>query len=245
MIERLGGKFSSSLNPLTIVCISNQDEIDKMNKKMRESESSDIFIVSEAFLDDLETDCKNIKIQSLIENHKICSWGSDLKLKIENCLAENEKHASEKSEKFSVIKSIGDGSGKIKMKIKGGAVVDPESGLEDEAHVLLEPKTNGPYTCVLGLVDILRGTNSYYKLQIIEDDKKSKYYLFRAWGRVGTTIGGNKLENHSTKTGVINEFCALYLEKTGNAWDCRKSASKQANKFYPLEMDYGDVTFQL
>lgn len=31
------------------------------------------------------------------------------------------------------------------------------------------------YNCVLGLVDIVRGTNSYYKLQVLESDKKNRY----------------------------------------------------------------------
>ena len=67
------------------------------------------------------------------------------------------------------------------------------SGLGYSYHVLEElPKTL--YNAVLGMVDIVKGTNSYYKLQVLESDKGSNYQLFRAWGRVGTTIGGNKLE---------------------------------------------------
>ena len=30
------------------------------------------------------------------------------------------------------------------------------------------------YNVVLGLVDIMRGTNSYYKLQVLESDKSKK-----------------------------------------------------------------------
>lgn len=42
------------------------------------------------------------------------------------------------------------------------------SGLENSAHVLDQ---NGKiYSATLGLVDIVRGTNSYYKLQLLEDD---------------------------------------------------------------------------
>ena len=59
------------------------------------------------------------------------------------------------------------------------------------------------YNAVLGLVDITRGTNSFYKLQLLESDSGKSYYLFRAWGRVGTTIGGNKLE--------ASLYTALYL----------------------------------
>ena len=91
-----------------------------------------------------------------------------------------------------------------------------------------------------GLVDIVRGTNSYYKLQLLEHDKHSICYMFRAWGRVGTSVGGNKLEQFKRKEDAIAEFKFLYLDKTGNEWDERKTSSKKANKFYPLEIDYGE-----
>ena len=48
------------------------------------------------------------------------------------------------------------------------------------------------WNAVLGLVDVVRGTNSYYKLQLLEGDSSRSYYVFRSWGRVGTTIGGTK-----------------------------------------------------
>ena len=60
-----------------------------------------------------------------------------------------------------------------KMKLKGGAAVDPDSELEDVAHVL-EDKGE-IYNAVLGMVDIVRGTNSYYKLQILEANSSSRY----------------------------------------------------------------------
>ena len=78
------------------------------------------------------------------------------------------------------------------MLVKGSSVVDPDSDLGDSHHVLEEKKR--VWNAVLGLVDIVRGTNSYYKLQLLEGDKMNSYFLFRSWGRVGTTIGGNKVE---------------------------------------------------
>ena len=57
---------------------------------------------------------------------------------------------------------------------------------------------------------------------------------------MGTTIGGNKLEHYVSKNDAIGAFCDLYQEKTGNNWSMRRSATKQANKFFPIEMDYGD-----
>ena len=63
-------------------------------------------------------------------------------------------------------------------------------GLEDSHHVLEEGKV--VWNAVLGQVDVVRGTNSYYKLQLLEGDSSRSYYIFRSWGRVGTTIGGTK-----------------------------------------------------
>ena len=61
---------------------------------------------------------------------------------------------------------------KMTLKLKGGGVVDPDSGLEDKAHVLKAKDTL--YSVVLGIVDIQNDKNSYYKMQILEDDKGKK-----------------------------------------------------------------------
>jgi len=45
-------------------------------------------------------------------------------------------------------------------------------GLEDSARVLQEG--GELYTVVLGMVDIVRGTNSYYKLQLLQSDAGNK-----------------------------------------------------------------------
>ena len=70
-----------------------------------------------------------------------------------------------------------------------------------------------------------------------------RYWVFRAWGRVGTTIGGNKLESCGGSGGVAKEkFMELYAEKTGNEWADKKNFTKYPNKFYPLDIDYGGVS---
>ena len=95
---------------------------------------------------------------------------------------------------------------RIRFDTKSGQVFSLHAPLQ--AHVL---KTGtGLYSVVLGAVNIQDGKNSYYKLQILEHDKKPKWcvidlvsfsdyettirWVFRSWGRVGTTIGGTKLE---------------------------------------------------
>ena len=96
---------------------------------------------------------------------------------------------------------------RTRFDTKSGQVFSLHGPLQ--AHVL---KTGtGLYSVVLGAVNIQDGKNSYYKLQILEHDKKPKWcvlddfrvsretphiirWVFRSWGRVGTTIGGTKLE---------------------------------------------------
>ncbi|XP_070576368.1 poly [ADP-ribose] polymerase 1-like [Ptychodera flava] len=125
---------------------------------------------------------------------------------------------------------------KMKMTVKGGAAVDPDSGLEDSVHVYSEK--GNVYSATLGLVDISRGTNSYYKLQLLEHDNAARWYVFRAWGRVGTTIGGNKVDKFHSKQGAMENFLTVYGEKTGNDFGT-KNFVKYPNRFYPLEIDYG------
>ena len=98
---------------------------------------------------------------------------------------------------------------------------------------------------VLGAVSIQDDVNSFYKLQVLEHDKKPKYFVFRSWGRVGTTIGGNKVENFYEKADAVREFERLYEEKTGNRWSKRHKFKKVAGRFYPLEMDYGQDNDQI
>ncbi|XP_038072994.1 poly [ADP-ribose] polymerase 1-like, partial [Patiria miniata] len=111
-------------------------------------------------------------------------------------------------------------------------------GLEDSTHVL---KEHGMvFSATLGMVDVTRGSNSYYKLQILESDTGKNYWVFRSWGRVGTGIGGNKVEQYrGNKADARRKFVELYTEKTGNPFGT-KNFEKIPHRFYPLDIDYGD-----
>lgn len=65
-------------------------------------------------------------------------------------------------------------------------------------------------------------------------------YVYRSWGRVGTSIGADKLEAMQ-KQDAVAHFKDLYEEKSGNRWGQKKEFIKYPKKFYPLEMDYGQV----
>ncbi|KAK4407202.1 Poly [ADP-ribose] polymerase 1 [Sesamum angolense] len=130
--------------------------------------------------------------------------------------------------------------GMATVKVKGQSAVHESSGLQDSGHILEDGKSI--YNTTLNMSDLSTGVNSYYILQIIQDDKSSDCYVFRKWGRVGNEkIGGNKLDEMS-KSDAIQEFKRLFLEKTGNSWESwedKKDFHKQPGRFYPLDIDYG------
>lgn len=66
----------------------------------------------------------------------------------------------------------------------------------------------------------------------------SKYYVFRSWGRIGTTIGSKKLESFSDQSEAIEHFRTLYGERTGNTFGDPKQ-TKYPGRYFPVETDYG------
>lgn len=63
--------------------------------------------------------------------------------------------------------------------------------------------------------------------------------MFRSWGRISTTIGGNKLENHSSLESAREAFEAQYEEKTGNYFGEKKFV-KYPGKYFKMDIDYGE-----
>ncbi|CAM4807466.1 unnamed protein product [Rotaria magnacalcarata] len=239
-VERLGGTFSSKIDQTVGIVISSKDEIQKMGKKLQEAQMLNIHIVSEEFLNEIKKDRPSV----VMEKCKISTWGilphirqqtkADEEAKMKS-VRQSLTTASTKSDSHSK-KSVPD---KMKLKLKDGAAVDPDSGLEDTCHVLKDAETSEIFSAVLGLVDITRGTNSYYKMQLLESDNGRQWFVFRAWGRTGTIYGGNKIDEYSRRTDAINAFHELFLDKTGNDWSDKKNFQKLPNKHYPLEIDYG------
>ncbi|KAK6928994.1 Guanylate-binding protein, N-terminal, partial [Dillenia turbinata] len=137
------------------------------------------------------------------------------------------------------VEAMGEAS-MVTVKVKGRNAVHESSGMRDSGHILENGKSI--YNTTLSLSDLSTGVNSYYDLQIIQDDKGSDCYVFRKWGRVGNDkIGGNKLEGMS-KSDAIREFKRLFLEKTENpweAWEQKQKFEKQPGRFFPLDIDYG------
>uniref|UniRef100_A0A8D0ALX0 Poly [ADP-ribose] polymerase n=1 Tax=Sander lucioperca TaxID=283035 RepID=A0A8D0ALX0_SANLU len=234
-VEELGGKITSTANKASL-CLSTKKEVEKMSKKMEEARDAGVRVVSEDFLTDIKSSGK--AFQELVSLHAISPWGAEVKVEAPAAApsaASKSGVLATKSTGRVKEEQGGSKSKKMKLTVKGGAAVDPDSGSHD-AHVL--EQSGKMYSATLGLVDIVRGTNSYYKLQLLEDDVQKRYWVFRSWGRVGTTIGGNKLDKFHDKNSALDNFLGVYKEKTGNDWSC-SNFTKYPNKFYPLEIDYG------
>uniref|UniRef100_A0A914ID99 Poly [ADP-ribose] polymerase n=1 Tax=Globodera rostochiensis TaxID=31243 RepID=A0A914ID99_GLORO len=154
---------------------------------------------------------------------------------------EPKPHTNLKSVSRESRKKSGSSSGRQKLVEKHGFVVDPQCDVADTCHVYLDPETKQPWQVNLSVVDISRGKNSYYKLQIVKEDYGSNFYLFRSWGRIGTTIGGTKTNAYGTdREDCIDEFKRLFEEKSLNDWE-----SYIAGEFKkkPGGMDILDVGF--
>ena len=61
-----------------------------------------------------------------------------------------------------------------------------------------------------------------------------RFYVFRSWGRVGTTIGGTKLEDFDDLTEAKESFKFQFSDKTGNRWSKRKEFQKVSKKMMIL-----------
>ncbi|CAL1383211.1 unnamed protein product [Linum trigynum] len=138
------------------------------------------------------------------------------------------------------VEAVGEESSLVTVKVKGRSAVHEASGLQDTGHILEDGASI--YNTTLNMSDLSTGVNSYYILQIVQDDKGSGCHVFRKWGRVGNEkIGGTKLQKMS-KSDAIDEFKRLFLEKTGNTWETwerKQDFEKKPGRFFPLDIDYG------
>lgn len=65
----------------------------------------------------------------------------------------------------------------IRVEISDGSVVDPDSKLENVAHVYFSGELK--FYAILDLVDIGANKNSYFKMQLLESDKERRWVEYR------------------------------------------------------------------
>lgn len=238
-VLKLGGLVVSKLTDTTVAVISTKKDVERMPEKMEQIKSMDIEVVEASYLDLIEQDGTISKSLQLIKENNIADWGSDPATRVPQDVLDGKSIPKSGSMYVKSTKSA------VKLKIQGGTAVDPLSKLEDEAHVYKD-EDGTKYTVVLSQTDVVAQKNSYYKLQVLERDDKKKYWLFRAWGRIGTTIGGSKVEDCKSVHEAIRKFEDLYMEKTDNDWSMRDYFMKVPGRYFPLDMDYStdDVNTQ-
>ena len=89
------------------------------------------------------------------------------------------------------------------------------------------------------LVNLRDDKNSYYKIQLLQDDSsKTEFYVWRGWGRIGTIHGGTKLDRFYSASSAKSNFEHVFMEKTGNDWRDRQNFQKRANMMEYQHQDY-------
>lgn len=168
-ISKLGGYCDKKISDKTIAVFSTAAEIEKDGKSMQKVKDCGLHVIPLDFLDAIESgDKEKINPLKTIVSMSLCDWGTDPSTRV----PKEETNKSKSIYTKSVPKSI-------TLKIKNGTAVDPDSGLEDVAHVYVDPNIYHPskgvrYNAVLGQTDIQRNKNSYYKIQLLESDTKNK-----------------------------------------------------------------------
>ncbi|XP_055838265.1 poly [ADP-ribose] polymerase [Episyrphus balteatus] len=226
-IAKLGGKLDTKINDKTIAIFSTQKDVDKMGARMQKAKELGIHVIPVTYLQQVEQDPSGAV--RFISSSSLCDWGTDPSARLPQ---EELKSSSSKSiYTKSVPKSI-------KLTVKDGLAVDPDSGLDREAHVYVDGKDK--YSVVLAQTDIQTNKNSYYKMQLLQADTKNRYWVFKAWGRIGTTIGNNKLNSFDTVHSAKSSFKDEYLKKTGNEFDDRDNFEKRPGCYYPIDVDFAE-----
>lgn len=140
--------------------------------------------------------------------------------------------------KIRIIPPLQDNKKLQNIRVINGTAVDPKSRL-NLTHQVYE-KEGVYYTVVLGLADVERNKNSYYKLQVIASAVAGmRYYLFESRGRIGTEIGESKVLDFATAAEACARFEKLYKEQTGNQWQSTESFKRFPGKLYPIDVNYG------
>ncbi|KAL0481403.1 poly [ADP-ribose] polymerase [Acrasis kona] len=230
IVEDAGGSYSTTVVGTVDYLITSSSELDSSSQKIKQAKQHNVPIMEESFIHD---SVENNQKFTETESQEYCLWKpKSKKRKVEEMEQEGETETETGAEKQS--------SKRVKIQLKGDALVavDSECKLAGETHVLQE-STSNVYSANLNLTDITNDTNQYYILQVLrDDDDHNQHYLYRRWGRLGTTIGGSKIEDFNDKHDAIAQFTKLYFDKTANHWSDRKNFAKKPNKFYPVDVDF-------
>ncbi|XP_055294999.1 poly [ADP-ribose] polymerase-like isoform X2 [Sitodiplosis mosellana] len=222
-IKHMGGNLVEEIHENLAAIISNPAEVSKMGPIMENAKTYGIHVVSGAFIDAI----KNTDPLQLIVMYDLSGWGQDPKERLPQMQNDANNLDVPGTSGMSNVQSI---------KWKYGSVVDPDSKLENVAHVYCDDKLK--FYAILDLVDIAANKNSYFKMQLLESDKEQMFWLFVSKGRIATLIGSVDVKPYSNLLEAIAAFKNLYLEKTGNEFGTDVFV-KKPGKYNQMNVDHG------
>ncbi|XP_028171791.1 LOW QUALITY PROTEIN: poly [ADP-ribose] polymerase 1-like [Ostrinia furnacalis] len=227
-ISKMGGHIVSTLTNTVAAVVSTKEAVEEMSDDMKEVRLQDIEVIDESFFDliDPKTGTVSETLQSIKQN-KIAPWGSD---PVTRVLPEPDINGENSSQV-------------AKVRLQGGSVVDPDFELAGFAQIYKD-EDDTAYTVVLAKTDVVAGKtkNSFYKLQILEcntenREQEKEYYLYRAWGRIGTDQKETKYDSKPIDVALM-EFKEIFKKKTKNLWDERKKFKKHPNFYSVVKTDH-------
>ncbi|XP_050521530.1 poly [ADP-ribose] polymerase [Daktulosphaira vitifoliae] len=237
-VPKYGGTLISQCTDTIAAVFANTESIGKKSVKIKEAQEKDIQVIDpNEFFDAIE---KGGDAIDLIKKQNLAPWGGDIKKRVEKRLKELEAAYGKSGQKSkSISKSMYEKSvpTSVKLTLKDGIAVEPQSELQHKAHVYKH--NNEVWNANLCLSDVQTGKNSYYKLQLLQSDNKNRFWLFRSWGRIGTTIGGFKTTEFDLLEDAKKEFEFYYEDQTGNIWKNKNNFVKKPGKKIPVDTNYG------
>ncbi|CAF4922866.1 unnamed protein product [Rotaria sp. Silwood1] len=118
--------------------------------------------------------------------------------------------------------------------------VDPLSNMNETGEIVWDTDKNEPYDVRLTITDIDHGLISlynFYRMQVIKHrTKTSLYLLFTRWGRIGDGNGQYQSTPYPSFEECRAEFCKIFQEKTGNAWENTNQFEKKLKKYTLIQL---------
>lgn len=145
-----------------------------------------------------------------------------------------EKMSKKKEEAATKVKTE---KGDVKSVVfSGKAPVDSHCTIKDSTHVFAEG--DDIWDVMLNQTNVMNNNNKYYLIQLLEDNRAKKYYVWQRWGRVGFSGQNNLVTCGADLEGAKRVFTKKFSDKTKNHWEDRLSFVKVPGKYDLLIMDY-------
>ncbi|KAI4287708.1 MAG: hypothetical protein L6R35_003033 [Caloplaca aegaea] len=138
------------------------------------------------------------------------------------------------------------GKGKAKQQKQDGQKaisrdidVPVDEGYDDRGNVKVYVDDDGIiYDASLNQTNIGGNNNKFYRLQLLHDAKRNKYFAHTRWGRVGD-FGQIKTMGPESLEAALKDFDKKFKDKSGHKWEDRGEPAKKG-KYTFIEKSYED-----